>query len=101
VLRWPLAFAPANAEAALDKAAREFVNHPRGAKVAGGELTVSSIYIWYEPDFGGTQAGVIEHLRRYAQPELASALATIDHIRTTATTDSERPQAVTPREAAS
>lgn len=76
----PLAFTAADAEALLDKGARDFVNHPRGAKVTGSELTVSSIYIWYQADFGGTEAGVIEHLRRYARPELASALATIDHI---------------------
>jgi len=74
------AFTAANTEALLDKAAREYVNHPRGATVSGGELTVSSIYIWYEADFGGTDAGVIEHLKRYARPGLASALAAIDHI---------------------
>jgi hypothetical protein len=76
----PSAFTAANTEALLDKAAREYVNHPRGATVSRSELTVSSIYIWYEADFGGTEAGVIEHLKRYARPGLASALATIDHI---------------------
>jgi hypothetical protein len=73
-------FTAANTEALLDKAAREYVNHPRGVTVTGGALTVSSIYIWYEADFGGTEAGVIEHLKRYARPGLASALAAIDHI---------------------
>ena len=74
------AFTAGDTEALLDKAAREYVNHPRGATVSGGELTVSSIYIWYETDFGGTEAGVIEHLKHYARPGLASALAAIDHI---------------------
>ena len=74
------AFTAGDTEALLDKAAREYVNHPRGATVSGGELTVSSIYIWYEADFGGTEAGVIEHLKRYARPGLAAALAAIDHI---------------------
>jgi hypothetical protein len=74
------AFTAANTEALLDKAAREYVNHPRGATVSGGALKVSSIYTWYEADFGGTEAGVIEHLKRYARPGLASALAAIDHI---------------------
>jgi hypothetical protein len=73
-------FTAANTEALLDKAAREYVNHPRGATVSGGALKVSSIYTWYEADFGGTEAGVIEHLKRYARPGLASALAAIDHI---------------------
>jgi hypothetical protein len=30
--------------------------------LAGGELIVSSIYVWYAADFGGTERGVIEHL---------------------------------------
>ena len=74
------AFTAGDTEALLDKAAREYVNHPRGVTVSGRELSVSSIYIWYEADFGGTEAGVIEHLKRYARPGLAAALAAIDHI---------------------
>lgn len=41
---------------------------------------MSSIYIWYEADFGGTENAVIGHLKRYARPELATWLAAIDHI---------------------
>lgn len=74
---WPRAFRAATLEAALDDAAREFVNHPRGATVRpDGRLVVSSIYHWFKEDFGGTDAGVIAHLRRYAAPPLASRLAT-------------------------
>jgi Protein of unknown function, DUF547 len=58
----------------LDAAARAYVNHPRGAAVNSGKLTVSSIYRWYQADFGGSEAGVIEHLKRYAEPPLAQAL---------------------------
>jgi hypothetical protein len=59
----------------LDAAARAFVNHPRGARVsADGTLRVSSIYKWYKEDFGGTDAGVIDHLRRYAGPDLSAKL---------------------------
>ena len=69
---------------ALLAAAKElkFTVTPQGALtgLSGGALTVSSIYIWYEADFGGTEAGVIEHLKRYARPALTSALAAIDHI---------------------
>jgi hypothetical protein len=71
----PEAFTAANTEALLERAARDYVNHPRGAAVAGGELTVSSIYVWYQADFGGTDRAVIEHLKHYAQPGLAAALA--------------------------
>ena len=35
---------------------------------------VSSIYDWYKPDFGGTDAGVIAHLKQYARPELLEIL---------------------------
>jgi Protein of unknown function, DUF547 len=58
----------------LDTAARAYVNHPRGAAVNGAKLTVSSIYRWYEDDFGGSDTGVIEHLKRYADPPLSRLL---------------------------
>jgi hypothetical protein len=74
------AFTAVNTAALLDKAARDYVNDPRGGAVTGGKLTVSSIYVWYMADFGGTEAGVIEHLKHYARPELAAALVHIDHI---------------------
>lgn len=69
------AFTAANAEGLLDRAAVAFVNHPRGARVEGGRLRVSSIYEWFQEDFGGNEAGVIEHLRRYAAGPLAQSLA--------------------------
>jgi hypothetical protein len=69
------AFTAANAEALLDRAARGYVNHPRGVKVESGRLRVSSIYSWFQEDFGGSDAAVIAHLRRHAAPPLAEALA--------------------------
>jgi hypothetical protein len=74
------AFTAANSDSLLEVAAVEFVNHPRGARVVDGELLVSSIYDWFEADFGGNEAGVIAHLRRYAKAELRAALAGIDDI---------------------
>lgn len=66
----------ATLDAELDAAARRYVNHPRGVSVgAGGRLRVSSIYRWFREDFGGDDAGVVAHLRRYAMPPLATALA--------------------------
>ena len=67
-------------DAMLDAAARAYVNNPRGAAVHDGKLTVSSIYRWYEADFGSTDAGVIAHLKRYAEPPLAAALNGISAI---------------------
>ena len=73
----PEAFRSDNLERLLEQGATEYINHPRGAQVTDGELLVSSIYDWFKVDFGGTDAGVFDHLTRYARPELATALA--DH----------------------
>jgi hypothetical protein len=70
----PEPFTAANSEALLERGAREYVNHPRGARLEGGRLVVSSIYHWFQEDFGGTEAGVVAHLRQYAGPELAAGL---------------------------
>lgn len=69
------AFTAATAEATLDQGTRAYVNHPRGVLVEGGRLFVSSLYVWYKADFGGTDVGVIAHVRRYAAPPLAASLA--------------------------
>ncbi|RED14108.1 DUF547 domain-containing protein [Pontivivens insulae] len=55
----------AGLSAALDAAARAYVTHPRGAEVTSRGLIVSSIYDWFEEDFGGNDAGVIAHLSRH------------------------------------
>ena len=69
-----------NAEGYLDEGARAYINDKRGAEVRGGDLIVSSIYDWFEADFGGNEAGVIAHLRRYADQDLAAKLAGITSI---------------------
>ena len=72
----PRAWRAATLEEDLDAAARDFVNHPRGAMfLADGGLRVSSIYTWFRVDFGATEAGVINHLRQHATPDLARRLA--------------------------
>ena len=78
----PIAFTAANTEALLEQAARAFVNHPRGARIEDGRrLVVSSIYVWFQGDFGdGTDTAVIAHLARYAEPELKAKLAGIERI---------------------
>ena len=65
---------------ALDAAARAFVNHPRGATIRGGRLTLSSIYDWFAEDFGGADAGVLRHLKAYAEPGLNGLLANVTTI---------------------
>jgi hypothetical protein len=69
------AFESATLDAALNAAARDYVNHPRGARFdAKGNLSVSTIYKWFAEDFGGDAAGVIAHLSLYAEPALAGRL---------------------------
>ena len=68
-------------DARLDAAARAYVNDPRGVRVGvGGDLTVSSIYNWFQEDFGGDEAAVLDHLRRYAEPDLRTRLDAADGI---------------------
>lgn len=63
-------------DADLSAAAAAYVNHPRGVSVgADGAVRVSSIYVWFREDFGGSDAGVLAHMRRYATPELAARLS--------------------------
>lgn len=61
-------------EGRLDDAARAYVNHPRGVRIEGGNLIVSSIYDWFAADFGNNDAEVIAHLRRYAAAPLRDQL---------------------------
>jgi len=58
----------------MNEAAYAYINHPRGVRVEGGELVVSSIYDWFAEDFGGTEQGVIAHIRQYAKSSLKTSL---------------------------
>jgi hypothetical protein len=70
------AWSAATLDADLDAAAREFINHPRGVTVlANDRIKVSSIYRWFGRDFGGNDAAILAHLRKYAGARLASALS--------------------------
>jgi hypothetical protein len=73
------AFSGATLEADLEAAAAGYVNSPRGARLDGDSLIASSIYDWFGDDFGG-EAGVLEHLRKYAAPALKEKLAGLDGI---------------------
>jgi len=70
----PEAYTAENTEALLEKGAREYVNHPRGARLVGDRLDLSSIYDWFRADFGGSDAAVLLHLQLYADPDVAGRL---------------------------
>lgn len=60
---------------ALNQAARDYINHPRGVSLrSDGKLEASNIFEWYKEDFGNSEAGVLEHMRKYASPETAAIL---------------------------
>ncbi len=61
-------------DADRDIAARAFINSPRGVRITQKGLKVSSIYKWFKEDFGGNEAGVLAHLRDYADDDLAQAI---------------------------
>jgi hypothetical protein len=65
------AFTGENVEALLELAAIEYINHPRGVRIEGGRLVLSSIYDWYRQDFGSEFADLISHLVKYIEPEMA------------------------------
>jgi hypothetical protein len=70
----PAAYTSDNTEALLEKGAREFINHPRGVSIQKGKLLVSSLYVWYQEDFGHDAEGLMEHWQKYANPALTDAL---------------------------
>jgi hypothetical protein len=74
------AYTPARLERMLDQAARDFLNHPRGVKVENGRLFTTSIFNWFPEDFGGSDAAIIEHIKRFARPELVQRLAGVRRI---------------------
>jgi hypothetical protein len=69
-----VAFTPANTGRLLEDGAKAYVNHPRGVRVSGKSAVASKIYNWFAEDFGGSEAGVIAHLRQHAAPALSEAL---------------------------
>jgi hypothetical protein len=66
----PEPYQPAELDRQLDQAAIDFINHPRGVSLDGDRLQVSSIYDWFQADFGGSEEGVLAHLKAFAEPEL-------------------------------
>lgn len=75
-----LAYTGADARQQLRDNARAYVNSPRGVRFADGRLIVSKLYEWYRADFGGSEAAVISHLRRFAAPALSARLDAADGI---------------------
>jgi hypothetical protein len=69
-----MAYTGENVDRLLTENATVFINHPRGVSFQDGRVVVSSIYDWFEEDFGGSRAGLLAHLARYARADLAERL---------------------------
>jgi len=65
----PRAYTSRQLDLLLEKDAAEFINHPRGVSFTRNRLQVSSIYFWFQEDFGNSEKGIIEHLKKYLSPE--------------------------------
>ena len=76
----PTAFTADNAEVLLDEGAVAYVNHPRGVEIIDGKPVTSSIYYWFKEDFGASDSGVLDHLRRYAAPRIRGRLASFTRL---------------------
>jgi len=62
----------------LEEGARDFINHPRGVSLAGNRVIVSSIYFWFQSDFGDSEKEVIRHLKKYLSPEKLNTLNSLE-----------------------
>lgn len=70
----PVPFTSDNAEELLNKGAKAYINSDRGVDDRNGRLFLSSIYDWFQQDFGGSEEGVITHLLEHADADTAAAL---------------------------
>ncbi len=61
------AFTSANVDELLEEGAIAFTEHERGVRIEGNKMVLSSIYDWYEIDFGGSVENVVLHLSEYLQ----------------------------------
>lgn len=68
------AYAGKTINAMLTSDAKQYINSKRGVDIENGKLYVSSIYDWYQVDFGGNAPSVIKHLQQYASPKLKQQL---------------------------
>lgn len=61
-------------ESMYDAGARAFINHPRGVSESDRKLRLSSIFSWFDEDFGDDRRELLDWLAQYAEPDLAATL---------------------------
>lgn len=68
------AFTRENTLILFNKAATEYLQHPRGLSYDGKTLTLSSIFDWYKQDFGENQQQRLNTLLKYLPDEVSNQL---------------------------
>ncbi len=76
----PVAYGAEYLDEQLEARAKAYVNGPMALRWNGQKLLVSSFYRRYAADFGGSDAALPTHLRRYALPALAQRLADVSMV---------------------
>lgn len=67
-------------EADLNQAAKDYIASSRGIMVKGEKLQASSIFDWYEEDFGTNDEEVLTYLSQFAEGEKKSAMQNANEI---------------------
>lgn len=68
------AFTQDNIENLMTIAAQEFMSHPRGLKLDRERLTLSSIFEWYQEDFGNNELEMLVNLTAFVSPDIANKI---------------------------
>lgn len=58
----------------LTEAAQSYIDHPRGINIIDNKLILSSIFKWYQDDFGRNRKELLLYLAGFAKPDLAQRL---------------------------
>ena len=68
------AFTADSLDEQLDAAAAEYLNHPRGIRLDGEQLVLSSLFDWYADDFGSDLKGILKTLGKHTTADLTETL---------------------------
>jgi len=72
------AYSAENINEQLDTAATRYISHPRAVRFTDEGIIVSSIYSWFQKDFGERESDVIKHLQHYANHDMTNKLSGIE-----------------------
>ncbi len=70
----PTALTADNYDRIAEEAKDTFLAHPRGVRIDGALITLSSIFTWYEEDFGENRNGMLRYIIENSEPQRAADL---------------------------